>query len=317
MQSTHILGLVLLCHLATTSHAIAAPSKAVVRHPDRKDSRGGISLATELFQRGKQYMSKNEFRSACPFFEESVKLDPVILSKFALTKCYYETERYARAFELLEDIQKTAKDPAEVKRARAIAATIAPNLVKLTIVRASPTMRQAGLGIHLDGVRLDEASWQGSAPATKMLDIGEHVVLATAPGKVPWRQSFLMSSPDKPITIHVPRLADELPPQPAPVTEAASKKDWVLPVAGLGILTFLTGVGVGVIGMENETQRSDLFVPLGACLAVGGMLTVGSVLLWSSSSNPAKPSTSAGMELRLLPPQVTPSRTFASVQLNF
>ncbi len=318
MQRAHFLALILPFYLATTSQALATPPLAnqIVRHPERKDAQGGLPLAKMLFLRGKQHMSKNEYRSACPLLEESVRLDPAILSKFALTKCHYQMERYARAFELLLDIQATAKAPADVKRAREIAATVTPKIGKLTVALPPASMRPKGIEIYLDGARLDDDAWQGSEPATRVLDIGEHVVLATAPGKVPWRQAFHVTAHDKPITIHVPRLADELP-EPAPVKENESRtSNLVLPLAGLGVLTFATGVGVGIVGIEHEKQRADLFVPLGACLAIGGVAMAGSVLLWPGKSKSTQAPAAAAIPLRFVP-VAGPGRAFGAIQGSF
>ncbi|MDC0744758.1 tetratricopeptide repeat protein [Polyangium mundeleinium] len=258
-------------------------------------------------------MSKNQFRSACPLLEESHRLDPAVASKFVLAKCYYRMDRHARAFELLEDIQKTAKDPADVKLARDIAAGITPTIGKLTVSLPPPSMRPEGLELHLDGARLN-TSEHGSAPVTKVLDLGEHIVLATAPHKVPWRQSFLVTAYDKPITIQVPPLVDEMPP-PAPVPQAKTSP-WVLPLATLGVLGLAAGTGVGLVGLENEPQRAGLFVPMGGSLVLGGVAMAGAFALWRATSTPTNASTTAGVPLQFVP-VVGPGSTFGALRGSF
>ncbi|MDC3958999.1 tetratricopeptide repeat protein [Polyangium jinanense] len=319
MHRARALTLVLPFYLATTSQAFATPplAKPVVRHPDRDGTQGGLPLAKELLLRGRQHMSKKQYRSACPLLEESLRLDPATSSKFVLAKCHYRMDRHARAFELLEDIQRTAKDPAEVKLARDIAAGITPTIGKLIVSLPPPSMRPEGLELHLDGARLDTPSGQGSEPVTKALDIGEHIVLATAPRKVPWRQSFLVTSHDKPITIHVPELVDELPPPPAPMKEIVARTSpWVLPLATLGVLGLAAGAGVGLVGLENEPQRPDLFVPMGGFLFLGGAAMAGALVLWHGTSKSTNTSTAATIPLQFVP-IVGPGSTFGALRGRF
>ena len=176
------------------------------------------AAAEQLFVRGRELMAAGKYREACAKLEESQRLDPAPGTLLNLASCYDKGGQTASAWAAY----KQAASAAEVAgrrawavQARTRAQQLEPKLARLTVV-GPPPPRVPGLSVLRDGVPLGQQEWGEPIP----LDPGEHVVEATAPGHVAWRQTVSLSNSDETVTI--PPLAKEPTLSPAAAGTAAS-----------------------------------------------------------------------------------------------
>jgi len=308
-QNKFGVGMLLVAHLITTASPLRAtppPPKPLTRYADSTGLHADAMLAKQLLQRGRKHLADGRYRAACVLLEKSNELDATTPAKFALAQCYDNTDRHARAWSLLEDIANTSKIPAHAAVARELMSVIAPSVGKIVIYLPQPGKRPSGLQIHVDGALVDNAQWRETGRVEILMDLGEHVVMATAKEKIPWQRSFLVTSHNKPVTISIPELGNEqrLPPSSPPPKHTTSPL--ALSLASFGTLAFMGGLTAFAIGAVQQESRADLFVPSSAFLAVGGVAVATSIWL---SLDPAKPS-NASAENRI------PLRVFATVGAN-
>jgi len=301
-----------LC-LTSVLSASAALGKPVVRHPHGMAAAERAQEAKRLLKQGGKYYDLERYSDACPLLEESLRLAPEITTKYWLAECYAKTNRTPASLELFREIVKASKSPAQIKiareRSKELEALIGP--VMLSVVPA--TMGTLGLELRLDGSRLQD-SWEKTGRTTIMLEIGEHVLVAMAPGKQPWRQSFVVASHEVPVIVSVPRLLDEVPPPPSPSSNN-TKRGVVALVTFLGATTFAVGLGAGFFGIVKEDQRANLFPATVTTLAGGGLGLMGSVWLWNSD-NGSSNSKMARAPLRFSP-TMGPGGGFVGVEGSF
>jgi len=308
--------IVLLClGIAPPVSASPAPSKPLERYSERAGVHADSILAKQMLVNGRKHMANGKYRSACPLLEESLTLDATTQAKFALAQCYDETNRHARAWTMLEDIANTAKIPKHAALARELLIAIAPRVGKGIVSMPPPGRRPMGLQIHVDGAPLPIGSWRESGRFEMVLDIGEHVVMATAPRKTPWQQSFLVISHDKPVTISVPDLADDKP-LPPPLTPPQPTSPIAMLLTSFGALAFTVGATAFVVGTVEQKSRSELFVPVSACLALGGVAIASSVWFWRAPAKSAKAAATNRLPLRVVA-TAGAGHAFATVQGHF
>jgi hypothetical protein len=177
-------------------------------------SAGDRALATALFEEGRTLMSAGRTAEACPKLEESHRLDPSGGTILNLALCHEQQGMLARSWSEYHEaiafaVREGRSDREQVAEEHAQA--LAPRLSKLTIV-VSETARVDGLRIERDGRELGHASWSTAMP----VDGGEHIVRATAPGKVPFSATLVIGTESDARTVEVPPfVAAVVPPAPA------------------------------------------------------------------------------------------------------
>ena len=176
-----------------------------VSHAEMTDEAG----ARVLFAEGRKHQADDgRYAEACPKFEASFRLDPGIGTNFNLADCFEHLGRTASAWGRFLDVAAATKAAGQSQReqvARARAAALEPNLVRLVVEVSSPV---DGLIVERDGVVVGRASWGLALP----VDPGDHVVAASAPGKRRWSQSTSVPNIPTSVTVVVPALGD-LPPE--------------------------------------------------------------------------------------------------------
>jgi hypothetical protein len=80
-------------------------------------------------------------------------------------------------------------------------------LSRLTVV-VSDAARTEGLRVESDGRELTPAAWSLAIP----VDGGEHVVRATAPGRLPWSKTVALPDEAGAATVEIPALGARAPP---------------------------------------------------------------------------------------------------------
>src|ERR1700742_2382226 len=139
--------------------------------------------AKSLFREGRALTATGNYEMACPKFEQSMKLDPGIGTKFNLADCYEHLGRTATARTLFLEVAAIAREAGQGDREQVAAARakeLEPQIHRLTI---DVSGKQNGLVIKRDGVEVPPSQWG----APQFVDPGAYDVSVTAPGKKEWK----------------------------------------------------------------------------------------------------------------------------------
>jgi len=185
---------------AASSQPIAAPDAA--------------ALAQVLFEEGLALARDKRFDAACPKFEESLRLEAKTGTAYNLARCYEVSGRVASAWATYQEAARLAradKDAARAEKAREAHEALAPRLARLTVV-VPEAHRLVGLEVVRDGLVLAPSAWDVAVP----VDPGDHVIVARAPGRRPWRQAVTIGEERVNESVTVPLLEVEPPPSSPP-----------------------------------------------------------------------------------------------------
>jgi hypothetical protein len=213
---------------------------------------------------GRQLLAEKKYSQACPKFEESQKLDPGIGTLFNLADCFERVGRTASAWARFLDVAAAAHASRQADRervARERASKLEPTLPRLAIQVKGPAPQ---LRISKDGAEVGAAEWGTPVP----VDPGEHVIEASAPGKIAWRSSTQVAASAIAI-VTIPPLEDDRTAAAAPLTATPVNVplgDVQRPVVGSGL-----GRERAESPSSGGAQRAGGYV-VGA-LGVGGLAT--------------------------------------------
>ncbi|WP_394820528.1 hypothetical protein [Pendulispora albinea] len=172
--------------------------------------------AAALFAEAGKLVDAGQAKSACPKYEESLRLYESSNTRYFLADCYERVGRMASAWALfLEVAAKVSDDPAKVAKARERAAAVQPKVSHLIVtVEASGG---PGLEVKRDGTLLGQGQWGVPMP----IDAGAHVLEARAPGKKPWSSEVQVPPNGAKVKLSVPPLEDAPASDTAPASLSA------------------------------------------------------------------------------------------------
>jgi len=236
---------------------------------DSKDE----EAARSLFRDARKLASDGRFEEACPKFEESLKLDPGIGTRFNLADCWEHTGRLKQAQDAFLEVADSAHDKGQTDReevARTRAHALDEKIPRLGI--EAKEMIQ-GLDVLLDGKSVDRTRWASG----ERLDPGPHDIEAKAPNKKSWSLHVEFAASADKVTIMVPKLDDEAPKEAAspdakagaaepakeapaePVSKdkppAANQTLKVLLLSGAGAGVLLAGTGFAIYKLSNDNAK--------------------------------------------------------------
>jgi tetratricopeptide (TPR) repeat protein len=197
------------CVLASSLLFVAAPLRA---------QSSDTAAAESLFREGRTKMDAKDYAHACPKLEASFRLDPATGTLLALALCYESSGRTASAWAAYADAAARAKQEGRADRekaARARAAALEPKLARLSVALSPAAEQTPGIAVQRDGVSIDAAALGSSIP----VDPGDHVIVASAPGKRPWRTTVTVAGETR--NVVVPPLDDAAPAEAAKVPPTA------------------------------------------------------------------------------------------------
>jgi hypothetical protein len=202
----------------------------------------------------------------CRKLEESQRLDPGGGTLLNVALCHEKEGRTATAWtEFTEALGIAKKDDRSqrVELAQTHIAALEPTLSRL-VIQVPEGSDLPELEIKRDGTALRRAAWGSPMP----VDPGEHLVEATAHGKIAWKHSVTVGAKADTKTIVVPPLENAPTPPPssvattAPVPAQAEVKSsnrspagWVamgFGAAGLGVGTFF---GLRAMSQQKEADK--------------------------------------------------------------
>jgi len=257
--------------------AVATTSAARALHAADPQTQ---QLAQALFDEGRRLMDAKRYSDACPKLAESQRLDPGGGTLLNLALCHEKEGKLATAqVDFNEALSLAVKDGRKdrEKIARERIAVIEPAMPRVTIVVGAEV---EGLEVKLDGLVLRRVAWGIATP----IDLGDHLLEASAPGRIPWSSSFALE-PSQRRSIEVPalRVGQALPPgAPAGGTGSAAPKsasapetvDSTTPPPGakqdnpffylaIGVTIVATGTSLvtGLIAFGNNTLASTGCLP--------------------------------------------------------
>lgn len=219
--------------------------------------------AQQLFDSALVDAEAGNFAAACPKFLASQEADPKTSTLLNLANCYEKNGQSASAWGAFREAEVLARkagrsDWETIARERADA--IEPKLVRLSIALPAES-RVEGLVVTRDGARIAPGEWGVSIP----VDPGEHVVGASAQGRVSWEKRVAVTQEN--VTVEIPRLeAVPAPPSPPPEphtpspVSAAPSSGWSTTrttgviLAGAGAAGLVAG---GVLGLVAKGSYDD------------------------------------------------------------
>ena len=150
------------------------------------DDQGAVAEA--LFRSGRELMAQDRYAEACPKFAESLQLDRRLGTLMNLALCHEKEGKtasawaeYVQAGEIAKRSGQTDREQLTRERARALE----PGLPRVIVEAAAIP----GLSVTLADKPIGSGAYGTPVP----VDPGDHVVRATAPGKMPYTASFALS----------------------------------------------------------------------------------------------------------------------------
>ncbi len=183
----------------------------------RAAAAGDVALAEALFRQGRALMDKGDYSAACPKLKESFAQDEATGTLLALALCQEMAGQTASAWATYSEVVTRARREGRADREQAALEQLQaldPKLSRLTIEVDASLASVPGAVVKRDGHQIGTGAW--GVPSA--VDPGEHVVLATAPGKRSWKATVTIKPVADAQVVEVPPLVDESPPPPAPVS---------------------------------------------------------------------------------------------------
>jgi serine/threonine-protein kinase len=200
-------------------------------------------------------MRHGNFADACPRLEASKRLEVKSGTLIVLGSCYENTGRTASAWAQYKEAAALARAEGRVEhtnKATELAGNIEPRLSKLRI-DAEILQDGAELVVTLDG----KVVLAGQLGVAFAIDPGEHVVAASAPGRVAWSRVVAIGPESDAQVVAIPKL--EHVPEP-PVRPAAAPVEAIPPPP-----------------RQPETPPADAGIPAWAWVSGGLGVALGAV----------------------------------------
>jgi hypothetical protein len=246
-----------------------APKEAA--QPTSKDA----AMAETLFEDAKKRMTSGDYAGACPKLAESYRLDPGSGTLTALALCHEQLGQTASAWaefiEVVTDAQQAGR-PDRERFARQHVSALEAQLSRLTISVAPETAQLPEVQVRRDKVVVGPAAWGVASP----IDPGDHLIEASAPGKLTWTVHVTIGPHSDAQSVAVPALQDapeQAGGEPQTATPAAAANEtsqasetsptpsgggtqravgWLL--GSVGLASLVTG---SVFGVEAMSKSSD------------------------------------------------------------
>lgn len=228
--------------------AVLTPGAAV-----RAEDNAG---AAALFAEAGRLINANQPSSACPRYEESLRLLDSINTRYFLADCYERIGRMASAWALFLEVAArghASRDAAKEAKARERAAAVQPKLSHLTVVVADPPT--PAIEVKRDGTPVGPGQWGVPMP----VDPGVHLIQASAPGKRPWTARIEVAPKGPTATITVPALEDGGGTSDEDEIDAGRpRRTLALVVGGAGLVTAGVATALAIAARSKFDESSEL-----------------------------------------------------------
>lgn len=247
---------------ALTILLAAAPSRAQ-----------GSAEAAELFKQGRAALEAKDYATACTKLAESNRLERAVGTLISLAQCFEGQSKLAAARQHWQEAADLADATADrLQRgpiAREKVAELDKKVARLTIVRAPDA--PASTSVKRDDVALTSASFGSALP----VDVGRHVLVASAEGFEPKTFEIELAAGESKEIVIGPGAALPPPPPGAPLggdggagAEARDRGEGrriaAYTLGGIGIVGLGLGTIFGLKASSNWSDAQDKCAP-GAC----------------------------------------------------
>jgi hypothetical protein len=229
--------------------------------------------AAQFFAEGRAAMESADYATACPKFEESVKLVRRSGTLFALSKCAERDKHLVRAAELFRDgiiMLPVGDDRLATSKAELLALEKRVAHLALALPGGAPADAR---------VQLDDAEVRPGAAVA--VDPGSHTWVVTAPGRGPHRDTVTLGEGEqKALTVELGPALDEgraatarrAPGAPADASQpprgmSAARKAGVA-IGAVGLASLVAGGVTGALTLGKK-NLADQNCTAGSCSAVG------------------------------------------------
>ena len=157
-----------------------------------------------LFADGKRLANEGKYADACPKFLASYNLEHRVGTLLNLADCYEKNGQLASSWARFVEAKQLATRANQLERAefaRQHATELEPKLSSLVINVPHPS---PDMVVHQDHVIVEPAVYGVSVH----VDAGDHLIDASAPGKVPWSTTLHVAAEKEQQTLDVPELKD-------------------------------------------------------------------------------------------------------------
>jgi hypothetical protein len=233
---------------------------------------GNEAAAEALFIEAKKLAAEGKLADACPKFAESNRLDRGAGTLIHLADCYEKNHQSASAWATFREAASAAQGLGRAdweKLANQRANALEPKLAKLTIKVLEPADK---IEVTRDGSPTSHASWGVAIP----VDVGTHVVQASAPGRKTFKTSLVIRTDGDRDEVVVPKL--ETPVAGAAAAPGAAKPAGAdgashgssqstigYVVGGIGIAGVAVGAVTGLMAIGKNNESKQACPEAGAC----------------------------------------------------
>jgi len=209
--------------------------------------------AERLFNQGRDLLAQKKYAEACAAFEQSQRLDPEFGTEFNLAACDVEIGKLAAAWNLYHELARSDSKPARRQASSDLAEKLDARVPRLVVEMND---KPNGLAVTIDGA--DSTSLVG---VEVRVDLGEHVVVATAPGMREERKTVKTGheGETRTVTIHlVPATSAPAPEKPTPIVETSSSRATYGKVAVIGgSVIAAAGLAIGAYAISTWHDAQD------------------------------------------------------------
>jgi hypothetical protein len=216
------------------------------------------ALAEMLYRQGRALVAEGKVAEACAKFAESYRLDPATGTLLNLASCHESEQKHASAWlEFSRAVALARRDRRfdRVRFAEERLAALEPQL-SYVIVAVPAGSEVPGLDVRVDGVPVRSAARGVSMP----VDLGDHTVEATAPGRLPWSRRVVLSQVAARVDVVVPTLEPFAPVGlPTAPSAAPASNDAPIPtsVYVAGGLTLALAAAAGATAYAYMERRAE------------------------------------------------------------
>jgi hypothetical protein len=211
--------------------------------------------ATVLFDQAIALMDQHRYAEACPKLARSQELAPSGGTLLNLAKCYEKNGQLASAwlsYRQAAERAAVARKPALEQLAQQAADQLAPSVSTLVV-----TLKERIEGLEIRrGSEIVTAAQIGMATP---IDPGEHVIEASAPGRVTWRSAVRVGESKRAFSIQIPSLAVErMPASDSPSHGGDANRIGGQKKVGIGIAAAgVVGLGLGTYFGLRASSKND------------------------------------------------------------
>lgn len=299
MRSGTPKGAALFTAIALSTTMTAARAE----EPTSAHGLGPVERADVLFTRAMELSAEGREVEACPMFEESLRLDVAMGTRYRLAECYEKTNRREAAYRLYKEVAREARRAGMIEResrARLRSEALSAMLARLVVWVPKEVAATPELEVTIDGRPLDREAWTGDPLP---VDLGDHVLEAMAPGRKPYRRVVPVHDTSVPIELSVPTLRDEneAPHATIPSTNRSDETPSVRTSAALvlglgGAGALLAGAGIAAAALATGGWAEPTSATSAVGVGLGGASLVAAGVLWLVTP-PAKREGGAAMAI--------------------